>query len=406
MAKVIGPLNSMEASGKCGDTIYYRNQHGQIARPVPSYSDPSTASQVSWRDAMTYLQTAWCTDALITDALRGMWENFGKTYPVKDRFGKDIYITGRDWFIRTNIIRKRAGFGYHRAPNKQPACSLHQTVTFSQTTSGIYVNLDSALTGDDFLYISCVPNQSVLRNFMPRTSTDEFFIKSSDSLPYKLYNNADLSDDEKRYFFKFRLVDGSGRASAHQIDFLDCAKQYSEITLDCTYDGFMYGADPDTNFGLLNHVKIQDFGGSYCRGLFNFDLSSIPASATIRFAEVLLYTLLCNNPSSVSCHAMRTSWVGNEFTWNIAYVGLPWSSPGMASGTDYESSPLDTVSVTAVNEWFSWDVTSFIQDVVDSVKVMEGFAFFNLTASQDLYVRSQYYSPTTHCPKLYVEYSI
>lgn len=405
MAKAKGALLSIEANGKCGDIIVYRNQHGQIIRPVPVYVDPETEQQTNWRDALSYLSGQWRTSSTITTPLRDMWRDFALIWPSSDRFGKQIHLTARDWFIRLNIFRRMAGLGYHKAPPKYPSCSIEPGVTFSLEDQGIMVDVDTALFGDDLLYIACVPEQNLSRFFMPRTGTTEFFIKSSDTFPYCLIQNKDLSTDTTRYFFRYRPVDGSGRAAPARITYVDAIKKSFNVNISESLCNLINSVNPDTNYNNLTYnYVINTIDPIIQRSLVFFDLSSIPSWATIVTASLSYYSDSASFSGNLNLHNIVQEYSNSQCTYNIAYTGLPWSSPGMAAPNDFDSTPIDSLTDIGSSKWYEFNVKDWVQSIIDEDTENLGLVLIFPSSGDFIQLFSHLNADTDHRPVLSISY--
>jgi hypothetical protein len=95
-------------------------------------------------------------------------------------------------------------------------------------------------------------------------------------------------------------------------------------------------------------------------GLIRFDLSySIPINATITACSLQLATKTTSTLSSgtyfLGVHQIIVPPAGNILwnataTWNVAYTGMGWNggvSSAITAGVEYNSSPLDSVSLTS-----------------------------------------------------------
>lgn len=94
-------------------------------------------------------------------------------------------------------------------------------------------------------------------------------------------------------------------------------------------------------------------------GLIRFDLSyGVPINATITACSLQMTTKTTSSLSagtySFGVHQMTgpfgVNWNASA-TWNVAFTGLGWdggSSAAIAAGPNYNSSPLDSVSVTSI----------------------------------------------------------
>lgn len=87
--------------------------------------------------------------------------------------------------------------------------------------------------------------------------------------------------------------------------------------------------------------------GSPMHAMFSFDLSQIPANATITSAAVTL-TAIKQNSSALTAtfelHRLIQPWVESEATWENQSADAQWSAPGAAPEDDYSL----TVSASTV----------------------------------------------------------
>ena len=95
MARVKGPLFSLDASGSVAKTITYSQWKGRnyVRQHVIPYN-PSTATQVNVRLAMTLLVAAWQAESAPTQL---SWNEFGKTLELS---GFNAYVSrGMDQYV-------------------------------------------------------------------------------------------------------------------------------------------------------------------------------------------------------------------------------------------------------------------------------------------------------------------
>ncbi|RLC95313.1 MAG: hypothetical protein DRI77_10150, partial [Chloroflexi bacterium] len=79
------------------------------------------------------------------------------------------------------------------------------------------------------------------------------------------------------------------------------------------------------------------------RLLFRFDLTGLPADATVLSATLALRVELWGEesfPGAAVAYQVLTPWEPATATYN-----LPWSTPGLAAGVDYDPAPLDVAPV-------------------------------------------------------------
>ncbi len=122
---------------------------------------------------------------------------------------------------------------------------------------------------------------------------------------------------------------------------------------------------PDTNFGdgeLIVGMKGR------IGTLIRFDVSSIPASATVQ--EATLGLLVSNygqrtDPIVVAAYTVFRPWEEMEATWYKATDTEEWGTPGCNNiVSDRSGTPLSQETVYERDEWYTWSVTSAAQNWV------------------------------------------
>jgi hypothetical protein len=143
------------------------------------------------------------------------------------------------------------------------------------------------------------------------------------------------------------------------------------------YDTTIMNNYADRDYGWSDSLFAgYTTGGDLWRGLIKFDISQIPAGATITKATLRLYCSLTydNNSYNISLHRSLVEWFASVYNntvpvdvdssvWNYRiYNTHAWAGgAGGASGTEYAALATDTVSVDKKpNVFYNWDVTSDI----------------------------------------------
>ena len=221
MAKVVGPLHSTFASGKFGDIIYSRNQHGMYAKQNGFVVDNPTADQLLMRDALTQCQNNWKNESVITPELKDMWHSFSRNYPISTKLGKQVYGSGRDWYIRVNFFRVLGGYYQLPRPPKIPSCLYYPKITFTQDINGVWMTSDPPPTGEEMIYLTHVPWQTLQRRSMPKNTHLLALQKSTDNNPLLVIPNASLDPTKYRFFFCYRSISYTGIPSSKEIQYHD-----------------------------------------------------------------------------------------------------------------------------------------------------------------------------------------
>ncbi len=109
---------------------------------------------------------------------------------------------------------------------------------------------------------------------------------------------------------------------------------------------------PEAFFSNTSYIFIGKFGGIFgvTRSLLQFDLSALPANASIMKAELKLYQFenVGTDNFTIAAHRVTQSWNKSNINWN--------------NQPDYRFFP-EYISTVSVNwhYWQSWDITTLVQ---------------------------------------------
>ncbi len=134
-------------------------------------------------------------------------------------------------------------------------------------------------------------------------------------------------------------------------------------------DSEMYAAQPDTNRGSDNYLAVGGSGTNAHRSVIQFDLSSIPANATINSAILSLFVQgdYSANARTIRAFRINRAWVEAEVTWNKATSSVSWTTAGCSNvSDDREGTDIGSASVGA-----NPSVGDEIQITLDAAKVQE-----------------------------------
>ena len=174
------------------------------------------------------------------------------------------------------------------------------------------------------------------------------------------------------------------------------------------------------NYGVSPQLKIG-VKGKQIRGVFEYDLSIIPAGATIDSAVFELYMYdheqehMVNNFIDVEIHKITRSWNEGIKDGTSCESGATWTAYDCVnswntSGGDFDSNieSMTTINYSGINQWHQWDIKDLIQDWVDNPSTNYGMllkAANEITEAFMGHFYSEEYSDVDLRPKLTVVYT-
>lgn len=141
-------------------------------------------------------------------------------------------------------------------------------------------------------------------------------------------------------------------------------------------DTYIYSFSATTNFGTQTTIPVGNMSGSVTRvrSLLAFDVSSVPAGATLTAATLSLFeqsvgTEIGANVFTARIKRLLRNWVEAEATWNIYSIGNNWSVAGGSSGSDYSAtdSATWTYKSPALNAFRDFATAQILTDVSNFV---------------------------------------
>jgi hypothetical protein len=164
-----------------------------------------------------------------------------------------------------------------------------------------------------------------------------------------------------------------------------------------TADAYVQEGYPTTNYGTDSKIiaRSRDYPGTggygQMRGFFKFDISSIPAGATIVEAKLRLHCYyITNYIKNVSDLEIRrvtdSSWVENSIDWsNQPAYGSVCSNIILLNNDSWAGNH-------PVDNWYENDVTSFVKDQFDNGVTTISLMIRCMQEYYDnLYYRGSYY---------------
>jgi hypothetical protein len=133
-------------------------------------------------------------------------------------------------------------------------------------------------------------------------------------------------------------------------------------------DTFIFGNQPDTNYGDYPYI-VEGFQSDTLNpaivALVRFDLSAIPNGATINTATFGAYLEAAGGWESVTVGLapVTSPWEEMTVTWNNAPT----------FGAEYATQTIGS----ALDTWYTWDVTSLVQEWHSGLATNYGFALYS-----------------------------
>lgn len=138
---------------------------------------------------------------------------------------------------------------------------------------------------------------------------------------------------------------------------------WQTVTLYDVEDSYLCQYDPDVNYGNWWYMALRAGGAK--RPILRFDLSSIPAGATIASATLHLHTTDAQDPpdrsTTVDVYKILRPWNELQVTWNQATSTDAWQLAGCNGPDDRELEAAATFVVDEPHATYDVDVTDLVQ---------------------------------------------
>jgi len=171
-------------------------------------------------------------------------------------------------------------------------------------------------------------------------------------------------------------------------------------------DSFLNGWDVNANNGSYTQMWLRS--GEWMQPVMRFDLSSIPANATVTQATLELWVNSSSNSYSVDVRGYRLnrSWEESQVTWNQATNGQPWGLPGAnEAGADRAYTYKAQTMHSGTGVWLELDVQSLAQNWVSAPGQNAGVLLKGIGAAGVRYdLASSEYWNVSQRPKLTITY--
>jgi sugar lactone lactonase YvrE len=129
-------------------------------------------------------------------------------------------------------------------------------------------------------------------------------------------------------------------------------------------DTFIDIYSPTHNMDGLPYLAIRPYREDQGRAsLLRFDVSSIPANATVLDARLALHVSDRTNVNGlyVGLYRLLRPWSVSEATWISATQSSVWAIPGALGASDHQADAEDALAIDTVNAWYTFTVPSLVQ---------------------------------------------
>lgn len=122
------------------------------------------------------------------------------------------------------------------------------------------------------------------------------------------------------------------------------------LTVSASSDTWILAENPDGNLNGDFHGLGAGMNshGSPMRAMIKFDLSQIPANATVTAVSMTVTEVKENSIATTDyeLHRILQNWTASEATWNNRTASSAWSAAGLAADTDYTATASGTITAT------------------------------------------------------------
>lgn len=161
------------------------------------------------------------------------------------------------------------------------------------------------------------------------------------------------------------------------------------VTMDCD----LSQNNPNQNFGINPDITVTELPTYEWRGLLRFDLSAIPASATVLSAELHLVSssATVTGDSLIYFYEVTEEWqegtangANGAASWNLRLPLTPWTAAGAALGS-HSADIQAEVTVHGPSEPYTVELPSeLVQRWVDGTALNHGLMLNPVTTTFDV----------------------
>jgi hypothetical protein len=160
-------------------------------------------------------------------------------------------------------------------------------------------------------------------------------------------------------------------------------------------DTYIDAGSPTRNYGTDDKFEVRPDNSADRRGLLKFDLSSIPANATVTSATLYLYENGNKTGQTTYLYRVTSSWNESTVTWNT------WST----AGGDFDSSTAYFAYLPEQgNCMLTLDITNLVQAWVNGTYTNYGLILYSTGPNHIISYSSKENNTASEWPKLDIVY--
>lgn len=174
-------------------------------------------------------------------------------------------------------------------------------------------------------------------------------------------------------------------------------------------DTYLSSYSKTRNFGTADALlELGQYSVLLRASIFQSEGGPIPNGATIESAQLAVFKWT-SYAMTYGVHRMLQPWSETSSTWNERLPGTPWAAPGgKVAGADHAALPEASGSIGYDPGWVSFDITSHVQTLSNTVMAQNHGWRLNPTAgatsSLKRFYSSEYIADPLLRPKLVITY--
>ena len=186
---------------------------------------------------------------------------------------------------------------------------------------------------------------------------------------------------------------------------------FPTVDYDGTRDAPIFGAQDDVNFGGEDTLRadfLQSSTGLPVWSLMKWELSSIPADATLNDVTLTVNVTNTTIAPGFDLFQVLTPWEESGVTWNNSTAVATWEEPGVSDPEDVDSTVLGTLLGTATGQLtiaLNADGKDIVQQWINDPTSNHGLLMSNPANSNSLRFDSREAITPTNRPKLEVDFT-